>query len=287
MLRNVLAKGKSLAASAAIPRFAARLNTGLPRSPMHSYTTTLIRIAMLLACVHTPAYAQRGSAQIAGTIVDRVSGAAVANADIVHLGVGTTVASDSLGRFVLTEMAPGIVRLLIRARGFPATVVNVALARGEQFARVFELDSSTAGREAAQRLPATATVATLAPLPRFADFERRRVTGRGQYLLGDDIEKAGYSTLQDAMRGLRGVNVECGGGDGCAIRMARAPMRCIPEYIVDERVDNIFGATTPIRDIEGVEVYTGPSDVPGEFAGRHAGCGVVVIWTRAGPRKKH
>ena len=286
MLRNVLAKGKSLAARATRPRFAARSN-GRPRSPVHSYMTAIIRIAVLLACVHTPAYAQRGNAQIAGTIVDGISGVAVANADIVHLGVGTTVASDSLGRFVLRDMAPGIVRLLIRARGFPATVVSVALARGEQYARVFELDSSTAGREAAQRLPAAATVATQAPLPRFADFERRRLTGRGQYLLGEDLEKAGYGTLQDAMRGLRGVNVECGGGNGCAIRMARAPLRCIPEYIVDERVDNIFGANTPIRDIEGVEVYTGPSDVPGEFAGRHAGCGVVVIWTHAGPRKKH
>ncbi|CAN5892504.1 hypothetical protein BH11GEM1_BH11GEM1_30510 [soil metagenome] len=270
MLRNVLAKGKSL-----------------PRSPMYSYTTIITLIAILLACAHPSAYAQRGSAQIEGTVVERISGAAVASAVIVHLGAGTTVSSDSLGRFVLTEMAPGIVRLLIRARGFPATIVNLALARGEQYTRMFELDSSTTAREATQQLQAAATVATLAPLPRYADFERRRHTGRGQYLLGEDLEKAGYSTLQDAMRGLRGVNVECGGGNGCAIRMARAPLRCIPEYIVDERVDNIFGASTPIRDIEGIEVYTGPSDVPGEFAGRNAGCGVVVIWTHAGPRKKH
>ena len=67
--------------------------------------------------------------------------------------------------------------------------------------------------------------------------------------------------------------------------MARAPMRCHPEYIIDERVDNTFGPDTPIRDIEGIEVYTGPSDVPGEFAGRNAGCGVIVVWTRSGPSR--
>jgi hypothetical protein len=63
-------------------------------------------------------------------------------------------------------------------------------------------------------------------------------------------------------------------------------MRCLPEFIVDDHVMNDFGPLTPIRDIVGLEVYTGPSEVPGEYAGRNAGCGVVVIWTRSGPTKK-
>jgi hypothetical protein len=68
--------------------------------------------------------------------------------------------------------------------------------------------------------------------------------------------------------------------------MVRAPARCAPEYIVDERTDNMFGPSVPIRDIEAIEVYLGPSDVPGEFAGSNSGCGVVVIWTRSGPPRK-
>ena len=120
---------------------------------------------------------------------------------------------------------------------------------------------------------------------RFADFERRRKTGRGHYLTRDDIRRSGASSLQDAVRSLRGVPMECGGGAGCFVRMVRAPMQCNPDYVVDTRVDNSFGPLTPIRDIEAIEVYTGPSDVPGEFAGRSAGCGVIVIWTGSGPRK--
>ena len=125
--------------------------------------------------------------------------------------------------------------------------------------------------------------------PRFANFERRRKTGAGQYVVREDIERGGYSTLQDVARGMRGVTVECGGGRGCYIRMVRAPMRCLPEYVIDDNVDNIFGPTMPVRDIEAMEVYTGPADVPGEYAGRNAGCGVIVIWTRSGPirRKKN
>lgn len=178
----------------------------------------------------------------------------------------------------------------------------VALARGEVLERRVELDSSVAAAIAAAAVPAktdpTSRAQTLpmvsveaAPSmgPRFANFERRRKTGAGQYVVREDIERGGYSTLQDVARGMRGVTVECGGGRGCYIRMVRAPMRCLPEYVIDDNVDNIFGPTMPVRDIEAMEVYTGPADVPGEYAGRNAGCGVIVIWTKSGPirRKKN
>lgn len=231
------------------------------------------------------ALAQKGLGRIDGRVVDLVSGTAVVNAEIVLLGVGTRVMTDTLGKYLFPEVAPGIVRLLVRAGAFPATRVTLALSRGEAMTRVIELDSTEAGQSIGTSLPGLAVTAPRPPTPRYVDFERRRQIGRGQYVVREDIERAGYSTLQDAMRGLRGVGIDCGGGTSCSIRMARAPMRCSPEYIVDERVDNTFGPVTPIRDIEGIEVYTGPADVPGEFAGRNAGCGVIVIWTRAGPSR--
>jgi hypothetical protein len=83
------------------------------------------------------------------------------------------------------------------------------------------------------------------------------------------------------MRPLRGVRYSCAGST-CLVQMARAPLGCSPDYVVDERVDNMFGPLVPVRDIQGVEVYTGASDVPGEFAGTNAGCGVIVIWTTNG-----
>jgi hypothetical protein len=121
---------------------------------------------------------------------------------------------------------------------------------------------------------------------RLVDFERRRQTGRGQYLTEDQIVKSGAYTVADAVKNMRGVIYECGGGGPCYVRMATAPMRCTPEYIVDDQVMNDFGPSTPIRDVIGLEVYTGPADVPGEYAGRFAGCGVIVIWTRSGPTRK-
>lgn len=243
-------------------------------------------ICLVVATALAPwvaARAQRGSARVMGTIIDASSRMAVAGADVVHVGGGRSVVSDSLGHFVFAELPTGIVRFVVRSPGFPVLRVAVALTADEVMSRVIELDSSSA--KLAQTLPGMTLIAPPTPMPRFVDFERRRLTGRGQYLAREEIERSGVSSLQDAMRGLRGVNIDCGGGHGCVIRMARAPMRCHPEYIVDERVDNTFGPSTPIRDIEGIEVYTGPSDVPGEFAGRTAGCGVIVVWTRSGPSR--
>ena len=245
-------------------------------------------ICLMLSLAVTPmpaARAQAGSGQLLGTVIDATSRSAVSGADVVHVGGGRTAVTDSLGQFIFGELPSGIVRFVVRGVGFPVLRVAVALTKGESLSKVIELDSSSTVRTTAQLLPGVTATAPRPPMPRFVDFERRRITGRGQYLVREEIEKSGANSLQGAVRGLRGVNIDCGGGNGCMIRMARAPMRCHPEYIVDERVDNTFGPDTPIRDIEGIEVYTGPSDVPGEFAGRTAGCGVIVVWTRSGPSR--
>ena len=249
----------------------------------------------LLACASIAA-AQKPDGRLAGAVIDKSSGAPIAQAVVVFLGDGRLVTTDSTGEFRFDKLPTGVLRFLVRAKGFPSVGMIVALAKSESMQRRVELDSSAAALAAAaatspstgaaQSLPMVSVEATPSLGPRFANFERRRKTGAGHYIVRDQIEKGGYSSLQDVARTLRGVNVECGGGLGCYIRMARAPMRCLPEYIVDDNVDNNFGPTMPVRDIEAREVYTGPADVPGEYAGRNAGCGVIVIWTRSGPAKR-
>ena len=258
-----------------------------------------LRSLLLLAALSTAANvasAQRGSGRLVGLIVDTHTGNGVAQAVIVQLGDNRIATTDSTGLFKFDSLPMGIVRFMVRAPGFPSARLVVALTVGEYMERRVELDSTAAAaallRAAAparsaggQPLPLVSVEAKASLGPRFANFERRRATGAGHYITRDEIEKGQFSSLQDIARIVRGVNVECGGGAGCAIRMARAPMRCSPEYIVDDNVDNIFGPTVPVRDIEALEFYTGPADVPGEYAGRNAGCGVIVIWTRSGPPK--
>lgn len=250
----------------------------------------------------SPGVAQKPDGRLVGAVVDRSTSAPIGAATVVFLGDGRAITTDSAGTFRFDRLPVGILRFLVRAPGFTSFGLVVAIGKGEVLERQVLLDSTTitaavatapptataAGATRAQALPMVSVEAAPSLGPRFASFERRRKTGGGQYLVAADIERMGFSTLQDVARGLRGVSVECGGSNGCQIRMVRAPMRCPPEYIVDDNVDNMFGPTVPVRDIEALEVYTGPADVPGEYAGRNAGCGVIVIWTRSGPpaRKK-
>ena len=228
------------------------------------------------------------SATLRGVVTDKSSGKAVVDAQIIMLEDTRSASSDSSGRYEISGLRPGASKLVVRAVGFPPLRVDVELIAGKTTDRAIQLDSTDAGRLAsAQSLPAVSVSAPATPFNyRLADFERRRQTGRGQYLTEDEITKSGAYNIADAVKTMRGVNYECGVGAGCYVRMARAPMRCLPEFIVDGQVINDFGPVTPIRDFVALEVYTGPTEVPGEYAGRYAGCGVIVVWTRSGPTRK-
>ena len=259
-----------------------------PHGPLRRFRLALsLALSLALGWFATSAYAPAISAQaapvsITGRVIDKASRSPVESATVA-LHSGAAVETDSAGRFTFAGLAPGTLRLVIRADGFPVSTFDITVRASGNAEPIIQLDSTDAGRRAAQTLPEVAVTTRPSMGPRYADFERRQKTGRGQYLTREQIERAGMNSLQETLRTLRGVNVDCGGGGGCYIRMARAPMRCLPEYIVDDRVDNVFGIRTPLQDIQAIEVYTGPSDVPGEYAGRNAGCGVIVIWTKSGP----
>jgi hypothetical protein len=243
-----------------------------------------------LAVMAGAAPAQQGA--LRGRILDAVSMTPIREASVTWMQTGRAAKTDSLGRFSIDGVTTGIQRFLVNAPGYARGTLVLAFARSEVIERDLLLDSAavvaqdTTHRErVAQPLAPIPVKAEPSLGPRYADFERRRATGRGQYLTADDFERGGFMNLQDAMRNLRGTRLSCS-GINCSIQMTRAPLGCNPDYVVDERVDNVFGPQVPVRDVQAVEVYSGASDVPGEFAGTNAGCGVIVIWTKNGRRSK-
>jgi hypothetical protein len=243
---------------------------------------------LCVAGVASTARAQGGA--LSGRVVDSRSRQGVPNALIVFVADSRSVRSDSLGGYRFEPLPSGILRFTVRAPGLSTTTITVALTRGEQMERDIALDSigviALPSSANAQKLPVVSVQVEASMDPRFADFERRRRTGRGQYLGRKEIENSNATSLQDAVRGMRGVTLDCGGSLMCAVRMARAPAQCPPNFIVDGRIDNSFGPRTAVRDIEGIEVYTGPSELPGEYAGVENGCGAVIIWTRSAPPRR-
>jgi hypothetical protein len=117
---------------------------------------------------------------------------------------------------------------------------------------------------------------------RFEDFDRRRAQGRGQFLTRADIESRNSINLSDLVQTMRGIRTECVGFT-CRVVTVRAVNGCSPAYFVDGRMSTTFGPTTPVNDIQGLEVYLGPSETPAEYLGPDSGCGVIGIWTKASP----
>src|SRR5205814_917990 len=112
----------------------------------------------------------------------------------------------------LTTISSGTERLVVRAFGFPVTSVPVTMQPGIDLDQLVELDSTAAGAPAIslQPMEVRATPLTLADR-RLVDFERRRLTGRGQYLTDEEIVKSGAANLSDATRTMHGVTLHCGG----------------------------------------------------------------------------
>jgi hypothetical protein len=239
----------------------------------------------------TPAETPAKPGRFFGLVVDASTQQPIAGARISSPSLTGVMLTDSAGRFDIPGVPPGIVRFYVVAAEFPRVNLALAFASGEEMERVLELDSTSGPpvpRDSApQPLPAVTVEATpLAPVW-LRDFARRRETGRGQYVTREEITARNYNRLSDVVQTMRGVTLDCGGGGAnCQIRMVRAPLQCYPEYWIDGQLNNSWGPMTPVRDIEAMEVYTGPTDTPGEFAGRTAGCGTIVIWTSAGPRRR-
>jgi carboxypeptidase family protein len=250
---------------------------------MRSWTCDVCFAALVCLFAIEPLAAQPKVATLSGTVTDRTTGRALERVEITLLSDHRSVTTDSTGRYVFAGLPTGVSQLVVRVVPFPAHNIIVELQPGQDLVRPIVLDSAAA--RSAQTLPAVSVTADQIVSYRLVDFERRRRVGRGQYLTEDELVRSGAYTLQDAVIRMRGVIVDCG-GPTCRIHMARSQPNCDPQYVIDGYVDNMFGPSSPIRDIVGVEVYTGAADVPGEFAGSNSGCGVIVLWTRSGPTRR-
>ncbi len=233
----------------------ALLGLGLPATPISGQTATL-----------------------KGRVVDAELGEQVPGATIRLRPGGSPLTADNSGRFEATGLVPGQIEVTVIALGFATKSWKFTVQAGQVVERSFSLEFT------GEKLPEIVVLERAARLmPRYQDFERRRERGIGAYLRWDEIKKKNFNTVGQAMRSIRGVRLDCDQQQfECYVRMSRTP-NCNPAWYVDGVLVGMFHENTPIRDIYGIEVYRGASEVPGEFTGSNAGCGVLVVWTKSKP----
>jgi hypothetical protein len=124
-------------------------------------------------------------------------------------------------------------------------------------------------------------------------------TGFGKFMTPELIEERRPRHASDLLFGLAGTNVaEPTTGVGGRAVFFRAGIRmrgvCWPMIYVNRQLVSTGGLLTagaePAAldelvdgpDIWAIEVYRSPAEIPTEFNGPNASCGVIVLWTRRG-----
>jgi len=256
----------------------------IPKTPHHHSSGAHPFIGgLLLALVAVAMSPEAWAAQVTlrGRVIDSEVGQPLAGAAVRIRRSSAPLTTDTLGRFEAQDLAAGDAEISVEALGYATRVFRIRLPPSGVMNQAFALDFT------GYLLPEVVVEARAERLvPRYLDFEQRRQRGLGAYLRWDDLKKQGYSSVGDALRVVRGVRVRCNQQTfECFAVMARTP-QCQPTWWIDGVEVHSFHENTPIRDVYGIEIYRGAGEIPGEFAGSNAGCGVIVVWTKSRPFRK-
>lgn len=252
-----------------------------PKSPQyHAAGTRSSRahlVAILCALLAAPNIVA-AQAILRGRVVDAELGNPLSGATVRIKGVASPLTTDSAGRFVAPNLKAEMVEITIQVMGYARGTFQVPIPAAGEVSQTFGLDFTGAN------LPEIVVQARVNQLmPRYAEFEARRQHGMGAYLRWDDLLKKGSNSVGDALRTVRGVRIQCDQARyECYVAMARS-LNCRPTWWIDGVQARSFNESTSIRDIYGIEIYRGPGEVPGEYGGSDAACGVIVMWTKSRP----
>lgn len=249
----------------------------LPSARSQYITLALAAGAMLLPGLLS---AQRkGNSHLQGVVLDAATLRPVPNARVILSGVPQGIQTDSSGTFRFANIADGRYTVQVIVPGVDSTTAEVEVAPRERVEMEFLV-----GARMGMVLPDVTVTGTMGSGSGREDFERRLAGGTGRYFTKEYIQRRKPQDLMDLMRGVAGARIECGpDGSRCAMRFARSPRGCSPQYYMDgmRTHPSVLYLTLP-TDVAGIEIYSGPAQIPSEFAGASARCGVIAIWTHNG-----
>ena len=222
---------------------------------------------------------RRGSAQLVGEV--RTSSGEPVDRALVTLFGSTgqdTTARD--GRWALADLPAGTHTLEARVIGWVPQRIPVDLVSGRTDTIVITLAERVATLDRVTIVGQRQTGSAL------EGFVKRRRQGMGRFLTQNQIQDRAAFSVGDLLRGIPGVRIENNMFD-----QAIYVRNCMPNVWVDGQYlsDGATSLSFLVRpeEVAGVEVYSSLSATPAEFqrmaqgSAMGAGCGSIVVWTRA------
>jgi hypothetical protein len=244
------------------------------------HVTALVLGLLVLA----PASARAQRAALRGIVRDS-AGSPIANAEVEIATRRMQARTTDDGRFFITRMYPGVVEVSIRRIGYEPAKARARLQDGSVsvvevilVARPAQLDRVDIS--ARERLRAGVD-----------GFHQRRRQGLGTYVTREDIDTRNTMSVSAMLRtvpGIRFISVR-GNSSVQGVRFNNTSIRrgdCAPMLWIDgQAAPGLEVDDVNLPDIEGIELYNGPSTTPMQFSQQQKDntCGTIVIWSRPPP----
>ena len=219
-------------------------------------------------------------------------------------GLQAKTAAD--GRFTIAKIPAGDYLVFVRAVGYQPVQADAEFRGTDTLTVTFELEHSVQVLESLHvEAPATHVGSKLATVG-FDD--RRKASLGGRFLTREDLVKREHSPLSNVLRMVSGMNLvrrrsECGDGfapansRGVARRwlpwmtcnggFAMPPVCYMTIYLDGVRIWAWGQSEIPdidqviaVNEVEGIEVYNGPAELPMQFQATGSACGAVLLWSR-------
>lgn len=253
--------------------------------------------ALLLLPFASPLTAQ---AVMMGTAIEDSTRRPLAGVEVILEGTRKQTTTDGSGRFLLDDLPTGNKVVLFRSVGYRPQRVRVMLNKSDTTRVEAVLISDRVRLE-----PIVVTGAPDRPrgIGREA-FEERRRLGFGKFMDTTELRHRSYARMSDVLASMGVYMIQHQEGFRGRLEMRAASTRrggqvpCWMGVILDGvtlykavstgTVSNFpppdFRRDFQVDNIEAIEVYRSASEVPMEFGGNSASCGVIVLWTTRGKR---
>ena len=233
----------------------------------------------------TPQPARDPRGVILGTVTD-TGLAPIPNAEIEFVGTTVRVTADARGRFAVTDLRPSAYLVAARRLSFQPTV-NIAEIRGGATLRL--------------AIMLQPSVTTLTPVvvrerstsAKLRDFDERRRAGVGEFFTQEQIEARNPTSVVDLLRQSKTLSISPEGDRAVRAKSRRnfayncyvqVYVNGIPLASPSAHLD-LHDLPSP-KDVMGIEIYAGAATAPNWLPvgpqAAHAGCGVIMVWTRDG-----
>lgn len=251
------------------------------------------------------------TASLIGVVVtDTTAPRPVAGAEVLITEIDRSERTDSRGAFRLRDIPPGTYEVVVRRPGFGAASSRLTFSPNGIVQRRVVLTAMTTLSEV--------VVSASRPDPRMQLFEENRRLGLGQFITRADLARHdGTSRLGDVLAAMKTVQVLSQGTRAwlsstrgrSSVSKRCTPLEdaipdgrrfvsvdgavadcnsCYPVVYIDRAL--VFnggpGAVAPdinrflTEQVEAVEYYASPAQVPAEYSGLNTHCGVLVVHTR-------